>query len=104
MPLTTAPPEAVSTPCVLCGSIARRTVTDSGRRLFFRCAASACGEYEITLRALHRLTDTALRDACRELVRRTAAEPGRIVEIVVGGDHRPLAIAVPRRRALARLP
>ncbi len=104
MPLTTAPPEAVSTPCVLCGTIARRTVTDGGRRLFFRCAAPACGEYEITLRALHRLTDAAHREVCRELVRRTAREPGRIVEIVVGGDHRPLAIAVPRRHALTCLP
>ena len=100
MPLESLDSPVVTTPCVLCGRHASREVTDCGRRLLFRCSNDACGEYEITLRALHRLTTQAQKQAFRDLVHRIGADPERIVEIVVAGNHQPTATAVPRRAAL----
>ncbi len=94
--------DTVTTPCVLCGAIARRRLSDDGRRLWFECSGPRCGDYEITLRALHRLHDGAEREQMRALVAGLGVNAERIVEIVMSGTHEPSAYAVPRRPALRR--
>jgi hypothetical protein len=78
--------DATAPLCVLCGHQAQVTDTDHGNRSYVACSDVACGDYEISKRAVRELGVNAERKRALQQLVVQANVKGKVLEIVVGPD------------------
>jgi hypothetical protein len=71
--------------CLLCGAEADVWATDLENRRLYRCSNLACGEYEISRRAIERVNSPQLKKHLSSAAARNK-DDAKILEIIIESD------------------
>lgn len=86
----------IDTTCFLCGAPATCTDKDRGNRKFYQCSNAACGDYEISVTAMHRMQDAPGHKQQAMQQARTYRNTDKFLEIIVSPDNQVVGNAVHR--------
>jgi len=86
--------------CFLCGSEAICVNTDFGKRKFYQCSNEECGDYEISLNAMHKMENAPSQK--QQVMRQVRMYRGtdKMIEVIMGPDNQIMGNPVPRNRQL----